>query len=151
MKRRTLVNSSLGPDSSTMTLNNPLDNGKTHAGSFELLCRVEPLEHTEQLFAILHVEPRAVVFDEIGVLLHFVSRAADLDGSGVRRPGELDRIGQQVHQHLPYHGSVAASRGEVSETTFDVAFGGPELEFVEDRLGQLVHVDRRRRRRRGGR
>ena len=63
----------------------------------------------------------------------------------MRGLGELDRIRQQVHQHLPYHRAIAAGRGERFEATFNIALGGCALELVENRPGQLVHIDYRRR------
>src|SRR5205814_772644 len=147
VKRRSLIDSSFRPNSSTVPLHNPLDNGETYAGSFELICGVEPLEHTEQLVAILHVEPRAVVFNVIRILMPSGSQAAELDESDMRRSGELDCVRQQIHEYLPYHGPVAADRGKRLQPAFELAIGRSAFELVENRPGELVHIDARRRHR----
>src|SRR2546421_12429113 len=104
-----------------MPLHNPLDNGKSYAGSFEISYGVESLEYTEQLVAISHVEPRAVVFDIVRVSSRVFAQAADLDRRCLGTPGELDGIRQQVHQYLAYHGPVASRGGEWPERAFDLA------------------------------
>jgi hypothetical protein len=62
----------LGPHAPTVTLDDALDDGQTHAGALEILQAVQPLEHAEQLIGIFHVEAGAIVTDEENLL------AADL-------------------------------------------------------------------------
>ena len=52
-----------GPDFPAMAVNDALDDGKTHSRTLEFADVVQPLEHSEQLADILHVESRSVVTD----------------------------------------------------------------------------------------
>ena len=53
-----------GSDCSAMAMNDALDGCEAYAGAFELVSPVQPLEDTEQLVGILHVEADTIVFYE---------------------------------------------------------------------------------------
>src|SRR4029078_10198045 len=55
------------PDPAAMALGDPRDGGEPDAGAGVLGLGVQALEHAEQLVAILHVAPRAVVARRAGV------------------------------------------------------------------------------------
>src|SRR5262245_31270241 len=58
------VDGRFGPDTSGMTLYDALCDGQAHAGAFEILGAVQPLEDAEQLVGVLHVEAGAIVADK---------------------------------------------------------------------------------------
>src|SRR5438067_2392713 len=68
-----------------------------------ILAPVEPLEYTEQLVDIPHIEADPVVAHvNHGRLM--ARDLADLDDGGLAVAGELDRVGQQVHHDMPEKG-----------------------------------------------
>ncbi len=71
---------------------------------------MQPLEDPEQFIVIAHVKSDAIVFDKIKVLVSLVP-APHLDGGVFLKFGELDGIGQQIHQYLLQQGRVAEGRG----------------------------------------
>ena len=48
-----------------MPVNDALDDGQTHAASFEVFLPMQPLKDGEQFVDIFHVEPDAVVLDRV--------------------------------------------------------------------------------------
>src|SRR5258708_39555309 len=64
-KRSTFTHPGLSPDASAMTMNDSLDTGQTHPGSFELLIRVQPLENAQEFPSMFHVKTRAVIPDKV--------------------------------------------------------------------------------------
>ena len=74
-----------------MAMNDSLSNCQAYAVPFKLIATVETLKDAEQLIGILHVEPRAVVLDEVyryGIVL----LAIHLDDGGISLPGVFQRI-----------------------------------------------------------
>src|SRR5438045_340336 len=91
--------------------NDSLHDGQTHAGTFELLLRVEPVKRLKEPLRVFHIETDAVVTNEqyaLSTLMIF----AYLDHGMVTGGGELDGIGNQIHEHLLDQGSVALSDGK---------------------------------------
>jgi len=77
-----------------------LDYGEPDPCAFKLINAVQPLEHAEDLVHILHVEPDAVVFNIINVLIFF-SPSAKFYMRSACVTGEFDSIGQKVYEDLP--------------------------------------------------
>src|SRR2546421_3039330 len=72
---------------------------------------MQAAEHLKQFVGVLHVEPHAVVLDEV---YHFVSVRASADAylrSGTST-AELERVPEQVRQHLPDQRLVPDCGGE---------------------------------------
>src|ERR1043166_7441722 len=69
----------LGPDSSSVAMNDPLHGGQAHARAFELVRGVKPLKCAEQLIRVGHVETRAIVADKVH-LLSIILLGPKLDG-----------------------------------------------------------------------
>ena len=77
-KRGALADGAFGPDSTAMTLDYSLDVRQPDTIAFEFVLRMQPLEDSEKLVGLLHVESRAVVANKGD---HFVvlGRSPDLN------------------------------------------------------------------------
>jgi hypothetical protein len=58
-KRRSLIHRRVGPDPSSMTVDDPLHRSQADPASGELPRPVQPLKRTEELVGILHLTIRA--------------------------------------------------------------------------------------------
>ena len=82
-----------------MPADDPLYDCQPHTCSAEFTLAVQPLEYTEQLIAIFHVKPCAIIAYIIDVFLPGV--LAPYFNDGTLLPGrELDRVGKQVDPDL---------------------------------------------------
>src|SRR6185437_9178282 len=90
----------IGPDPSAVAIDDPLHDCEADTGPRKLYGTVQPLKHAEQLFVVLHVEPRAVVLHVIhsGIVRATFTAAADLDDGGICVARELDCVAQEVRQ-----------------------------------------------------
>src|SRR5687767_11579471 len=89
------VRLAVGPYPPAVANHDPLHQRQPDAGSVEFARVVEPLEHPEQLGLVARVETRAVVTNEIDVLLVVADRA-HLDQRLLPFRRELERVRQQV-------------------------------------------------------
>ena len=89
MECRALARLRLGPDAAAVAVDDPLHDRQAHPRALVILGPVQPLEHAEELMGIPHVEPHAVVPDEIGPLGRRIAvvPAADLDPRHLLRDG----------------------------------------------------------------
>src|SRR6516165_8488400 len=92
-----------------MPKDNPLNQSQSDPCAFEIIHAMQPLKHSKQFRRVLHVKTNSVVLDEVCVLIPAFLKS-NLDGWIRLRPGELERIGNQVVQNLPEHGPVPESR-----------------------------------------
>src|SRR4051794_31911983 len=97
VERRSLVDGPFGPDAAAVAMDDPLYRRQADPGALELGLVVEPLEGTEQLVGVRHVESRAVVADEVGAR-PVVLRSPDLDHRVWGLGGELPGVSQQVFE-----------------------------------------------------
>src|SRR5262249_22717279 len=65
----------------------------------ELLGSMQALEHSEQSIVVLHIESDTVVANEIDDLAAAAFRPDD-DASRPARPGELERVAEQIDEEL---------------------------------------------------
>src|SRR5215831_1096688 len=144
VERRPLIGSGIGPDPPPMALENPLHQRQPHPRSLELVGRVQPLEHAEQLAGERRVEPHPVVphqVDEVAVLL----RGRDLDPGLRPRARILERVADQVRPHLPQQPRVPPRRRQGPDV--DRRAGGPlrrlAPQIVRRRARERTHVDLR--------
>src|SRR5207237_10066424 len=63
-----LVHDALGPDPASMSLDDALHQGQADPRTFKLVRAVHTIEHLEELARVRHVEPDAVVSDEVDSL-----------------------------------------------------------------------------------
>ena len=63
IKRRPFIEFGLRPDPSAVPLDDALDQGQAHAGSFKLIIAVQPLEDAEEFVGVFRVEADAIVLD----------------------------------------------------------------------------------------
>src|SRR5688500_2256976 len=89
----------IGPHLPTVALDDLLDDGEPDAGAFEVCSGVQALEHAEQFTRMLRIEPHAVVAYEVDRLLG-ATLAADLDARRIGVARELERVAEQVREHL---------------------------------------------------
>src|SRR5687767_1316905 len=148
------VRLAVGPHPPAVANHDPLDERQPDAGSVEFAGVVEALEHPEQLGLIARVETRAVVTNEIDVLL-FVADRADFDQRLVPFRRELERIRQEVGPYLSNQYAVAPGprQGAKMELGFRAVMvavqplvgGARELSHVElDHLHRLASHPRER-------
>src|SRR5207244_12907321 len=98
MKRRTLIGFCFRPDASPVSVEDALDQGQAHPGSFKFILAVQPLEDTEELVGVPWIEPDAVVLDVIEALLR-VASTADFNPGYLPLPGTCHGVGQQISQN----------------------------------------------------
>ncbi len=132
-------------------------------GSLEVLRAVQALEHSEEARRLAHVEADPVVGDEVDRNLA-VHASPDADHRGVLALGELDRVPEQVREHLAqerrigfYDGSspssystlrlaVSPSRSAMtcltsaSGSTFTSASGCGQATEREQVVDELLHA-----------
>src|SRR5262245_36746657 len=113
VKRRALVHDSLGPDASTMTVDDALHNSEAHACALILLGAVQPLKHVEELMSIAHVETYTIIFDEIDVLVAG-ALTTRFNAGDLTLTGELERIREEVDQNLLQQGHVGPADRQVA-------------------------------------
>src|SRR5437899_11463424 len=96
-----------------MAMNNALDICQPDAGALKLARAVEPLEHSETLIHVLHVEAGAVIANEHHDLLFIevAGGAADFVPGFFPHAGAFRSFGSQIYQNLPHHGRIAAKSG----------------------------------------
>src|SRR5450759_808536 len=87
------------PRCPAVTAGNAHDGRKADAGTLELVGCMKPLEHSEELPRVGHVEAHPVVAHEIADAAFLLLRAGR-DPGGIAAGGELDCIGQQVGPNL---------------------------------------------------
>src|SRR5919201_778183 len=78
-KGRTVARPGIGPHPPAVAVDDALDDGQAHPRPLVLLGAVEALEDAEELVGVLHVEPDAVVPDEVHRPRAAVGAAPHLD------------------------------------------------------------------------
>ena len=124
-----------------MALRDPLDEREPRALALELVGAVEPLEETEELAGIRHLEADAVVLHRDPVLALGAHRA-DPDTRPRAAAGELHRIGEQVLDRRPGQRRVALEGGQRLDHPVDDPVAGLGLQPAHHVLGQQVEVHR---------
>src|SRR6266404_4333769 len=114
------INLALGPDASTVALNDPPHVSEADAGAFELSCRMQALEHAEEFVGILHVEAYAIVADEER---GFVVRlgGADLDSGPLALAGVFQGIGKQIDDGLAKHERITLDNRQAADLPVNIA------------------------------
>jgi hypothetical protein len=90
-----------GPGPTPVSVDNPPDVRQADSGAFELIVAVKTLEDPEEFVHILHVESDSVVANEDRDFARELPRRTDFDMRRGPRGRELDRIRDEVHEHLP--------------------------------------------------
>src|SRR5450631_4464738 len=87
------------PDGPAMPPNDALTSRQSHSGTFEVPCRVEPVERLEDFRGVAHAETRAVIPHEVDHPSFVCVVASHLDVRGYLLRGEFPRVANQVrHQ-----------------------------------------------------
>jgi hypothetical protein len=68
VKRRSLFNRSLGPNQTTVTMDNSLNGSASYAGSFKFGSVMQALKCAKQLVDIGHLKTRAIIAHKVGHL-----------------------------------------------------------------------------------
>jgi hypothetical protein len=109
MEGGTLVDFTFCPCSTPVTVNNPMDIGKTNTSAFEILLAVQALKDPKELVCVRHIETHTIVANKYNYF-GFMLLETDLDLCDRSGAGELQRIGDQIHQYDAEHGSVSSYR-----------------------------------------
>src|SRR6185503_10094587 len=96
-KHRSLSRLRVGPDPAAVPAHDALHRGEADTGSRILARGVQPLERTEQLVGVRHVESRAVVA-HVEHLAPVVRERSDLDARMVGLRAELPSVADQIFQ-----------------------------------------------------
>src|SRR2546427_1789924 len=113
VKRRALVHCGLGPDASTVAVDDALHNSEAHACALVFLGAVQPLKDAKERMSIAHVEAYTVIFDEVDVLV-VSALATHLNAGDLTLIGELDSIREEVDQDLLQQGHVGTADRQVA-------------------------------------
>ena len=65
MEFGTLIQPAFSPNFPAMTINYALDQRQPHASALEFILAMEPLEYSEELVGVFHVEAGPIVLDRI--------------------------------------------------------------------------------------
>src|SRR5689334_5309570 len=104
-----------------MTLDDAANVSEADAAALEVLRAMKPLEDSEQLVGVLHVEAHAVVPDVDDVLGARNVDRADLDARPLPRARVLQRVPQEVPEHEEQERRIAANGGQTVEDPLDLA------------------------------
>ena len=107
-----MIYRSLGPDLSSMAMDDALNGSQSYSIAFKLLSKMQTLKHAEQLVCILHVKAGAVVSHEHLYFIPISVHAADLDFGPSSQAREFDRIGNKVDNNQLQHGTSRRDRPE---------------------------------------
>src|SRR5262245_10040792 len=123
-------------------MNDPPDVRQADSGAFELIIPVEPLEYPEEFVHVLHVEPDPVVANKDCDFARELPRRTDLDAGCGPRGRELDRIRDEVHEHLPQHRRIARDIRQRANCPGDRPSLQVKTQIVNDGLDQLIQIYR---------
>ena len=124
-----------------MLVHDALHGREPDARAVEVFRAVKPLEHTEQLVGVLHVEAHAVVLDE----QHWCAVARGLANVDYRVrawTGVLHRIRQEVRVHDADEARVAGHRRQRAEAPLDPAPRQLRRQVGDDGLHDLIQPGR---------
>src|SRR5207245_4813676 len=126
-----------------MAMNDALDIRQTDAGALKLARAVEPLEHSEKLIHVLHVEAGAVIANEDHDLLFIgvAGGAADFDPGFFARADVFHSVGYQIHQHLPQHGRIAAHSAQHADYPGEAPPQSVVCHIAQDTLDDLIEIN----------
>src|SRR5207248_8660629 len=82
-----------------MSLDDALHQGQAHPRTFKLVRAVQTIEHLEELVRVRHVEPDAVVSDEVDSLSPLEARG-DFHAGARSGAAELEGVAEEVRQNL---------------------------------------------------
>ena len=103
-----------------MAMDDALNGGQPYTGAFKLFRQMQALKNAEQLVAILHVKPGAVVFHEYFDVRYITVRTADLDFGRISHACEFDRVGHKVDDDQPQHRTVSITNRNRADLPHDV-------------------------------
>src|SRR5579859_1851665 len=142
VKTGALAGLPLAPDAAAVPVHDPPDRRQPDARPLELGRGVEALEDAEELRCVGHVEPGAVVADEVHRLAVLLRRA-ELDARVGPAARELPRVAEEVLEGCAEQGSIAGPREPVADDEFDVAVRLGLAQSLERRPREPGEVHRR--------
>src|SRR3990170_8578457 len=128
------------PDAPAMAVDDALHGRQADARPRELLLRMQPLESTEQLVRVRHIEAYPVVANEVGRALA-VPQAPDLDARMLRLGGELPGVGDQVFKRRAQEPGIGLRLHVVPHGDFDIARRLPLRQLRDGMPGEIAQVD----------
>src|SRR3990172_2250701 len=149
IERRAFVHFCLGPGTPAVALDDALDNGEADARAFVFLGAMQALEDPEEFVGVAHVEAHAVVADEIAdgrwplcvagggwpmaiCDLRFVIGylPAHFNPRHFSRPSELERVRDQVDEHLLEQHWVGAAGGQIANLNLQPPVSTPPAQVL---------------------
>src|SRR5438105_2068889 len=121
-ERRAFAQRRLGPDVAAMATYDATHRGEPDAIAFELSRRMQSLEGREQLRLVGLIEPNAVVAHEERFGTAAVGHS-ELDAGLLHRPGELERVPDEVVEHDTEEALIAGRAQPVDGAKRDGTFG----------------------------
>src|SRR5450755_1952666 len=135
-KSRSLIYDALGPDASSMPVDNSVDRCKPYARSWEPRLLVKALERSKEPFSVGHIEPCPVVTDEVGRDAVGLGES-ELDDRLSLACAELPGISQQVLEHDLQKTAVSLGDHSTHDQRLDLPLRAGLLEFRGNGPGQL--------------
>lgn len=117
----------LGRDPPAVAVDDALDDREAEPRPFEVVGRVEALEHPEDPLSLARVEPHAVVAHPVAHLAGSPGLPVDLDATLRASAGELQRVREQVLEDDPQETRVGQTHRQV----------GGDDDLLKDRLARL--------------
>src|SRR6266480_824551 len=131
------------PNTTAVTMNNPLHNRQADAGAFKFLSPMQSLEHAEQFVGVLHVKAGAVIGNEIDFFAVIGCRSY-FDQRRRAFATVFDRVRNQIHPNLFQQCRIAFARRQLADANVDLMHVLLSTQFLERFAGQFRHVDRLR-------
>ena len=138
VERRALADGTFGPDAAAVAMDDPLHRRQADPGALELGLVVQPLERSEQLVGVRHVESRAVVADEVGARPVRSVRPTSTVASG--SSSELPGVSQQVFERETQQLTIADVDEARPNPNFDLAVRVDTVKLGRDRLGDFREI-----------
>src|SRR5258708_5068067 len=123
-----------------MAVDDTLNGGQSYSGALKLFGQMQALKDAEQLVHVLHVKAGAVVPHEHLDFFFIAVDTANLDFGRPSHACEFDRVGNEVDDDQPQHGTVSVADRKRADLPGDVPALGVLPDFRDGLLGKLRQV-----------
>src|SRR6267143_205557 len=137
---RPLVGRADGPHAAPVPVHDALNRGQADADAGELVLAVQSLERAEELVHVGHVEPGAIVLNEVGLLARFLADP-EFDPGRLALPRELPRIPDQVLEHGTQESGISLGDGARGDHALHRTASVTVLELGHDLVREGAEID----------
>ncbi len=123
-----------------MAMNNSLNGRQPYSRSLKLVGMMQALKHAKQFVGILHIKPCSIIPDKDDHFVEVFIGAPYGNFGPLPLPSELDRIGNEIDEDEPQHGTVSITRRKGVDFPRDIAAAGILPCFAEDLLHKLIEI-----------